>query len=370
MNRGDVASAERTSRPIDTHGEFELATWQVFIRGVRNFWRTEAYSEVISSVEDALSPEELEDRYSNLAAYRLYSWLERYSQQMKYYGRRGLADLAAQRKDACRRLLNEARARHAAGIELNDEFEVPSYVRDSHTHQHNEGVWQHPESAFVYEASTSGFSFALGDSTSPMRVYADAAKALADSSGHAIARVIDAGCAIGGSTRALKSVFPDADVLGVDVCAPALMLAHLRSQERGEQIRFALRAAENLREPDESIDLVASHWLYHEMPVNAIRAALKEAYRVLAKGGLFLAFDMYLVPGGSTGAWLNWGYARRNNEPFSFGFTRMDMKNELERVGFTDVEIKLAFPEPVVKETDVPDSRTHYLSLITCRKPI
>lgn len=370
MKRDDNAGVECSSHPIDTNGEFELATWQVFIRGVRNFWRTEAYKQVVSSVEDGLTPEELESRYAVLPAYRLYGWLERYSQQMKYYGRRGLAELAEQRKAACSDLLNQVRLHQPAGLELDDGFDVPHYVRESHTHQHNDGVWHRPESAFVYEASTSGFSFALGDSTSPMRVYADAAKALAARSGHNIRKVIDAGCAIGGSTRALKSAFPAADVLGVDVCAPALMLAHLRAQERGDQIRFALRAAEDLREPEASVDLVASHWLYHEMPTDAIRAALKEAYRVLVKGGLFLTFDMYLVPGGTTGAWLNWGYARRNNEPYSFGFTKMDMKHELENAGFVDVQIKLAFPEPLVQEADVPDSRTHYLSLITCRKPL
>ena len=56
-----------------------------------------------------------------------------------------------------------------------------------------------------------------------------------------------------------------------------------------------------------SVDLVASHWLYHEMPPRAIRAALREARRVLRPGGALMAYDMYLVPGGAVGRWLHAG---------------------------------------------------------------
>ncbi len=202
-----------------------------------------------------------------------------------------------------------------------------------------------------------------------MKVYANAAKDLAASAGVSVARVIDAGCAIGGSTRALKKAFPDAEVLGVDVCGPAVQLAHLRARERGDRVTFAQRAAEDLREPAGSADLVASHWLYHEMPVAAIRAALAEAFRVLRPGGLFLAFDMYLVPGGNVGTWLHQGYSKRNNEPFAAGFSQMDLEADLAGIGFTGIDIRLAFPQPLVAPDELPPSRTHYLSLITCRKP-
>lgn len=372
MNARAGEPAPRATHPIDTQGDFELATWQSYIKGLRNFWRTEAYQAVVHAADSSLAPRDIERQCADLPAYRLYAWLERHSQQMKYYGRRGLVDLAAQRAGACRALVEQARAADPRGIALPADFRVPQYVRDSHTHQHVGGVWAHPESAFAYEASTSGFSFALGDAASPMKVYAQAAIDLAASAGVQVRKVIDVGCATGGSTQALHGAFPRAQVLGVDVCAPAVQLAHLRSRERGEsgeQVAFAQRAAEDLGVAAGSIDLVASHWLYHEMPVAAIRAALKEAFRALGPGGLFLAFDMYLVPGGNVGAWLHEGYARRNNEPFAAGFSAMDLRAELARVGFTGIDIRLAPPQPPATRNGMPDTRTHAMTLVTCRKP-
>ena len=202
MNPVGMSSAGGASHPDDTEGDFQLATWQSYIKGLRNFWRTEAYQAVVSTVDGTLQPTELERRYADLAAYRLYAWLERYSQQMKYYGRRGLVDLACDQKQHCSELLDEAKNKGPGRVEIDADFEVPSYVRESHTHQHVGGVWSNPAAAFAYEASTSGFSFALGESSAPMRVYADAASALANMAQHPVGKVIDIGCAIGESTRA------------------------------------------------------------------------------------------------------------------------------------------------------------------------
>jgi hypothetical protein len=114
---------------------------------------------------------------------------------------------------------------------------------------------------------------------------------------------------------------------------------------------------------------VASHWLYHEMPPGAIRRSLREARRVLEKGGGFMAYDMYLVPGGAIGRWLQAGYAARNNEPFAHIYAGMDMKAELEDAGFKDVEMRIAHPEPdaAVKAGELPRYRTHYMTMITAR---
>src|SRR3954466_13265807 len=98
MNARSKDGGLRATHPIDTQGDFELATWQSYVKGLRNFWRTEAYAAVVQAADRSLAPQQIEQQCAGLPAYRLYAWLERQSQQMKYYGRRGLVDLAAERK--------------------------------------------------------------------------------------------------------------------------------------------------------------------------------------------------------------------------------------------------------------------------------
>ena len=346
---------------------FEAGAFQCFVRGLRGVWRDEAYRGAVQAAREsgAATEADLERAAHRAPAYRLYGWLERYSQQLKYYGRFGIVRWMESRQDELSALLEKSRLQHPERLRLDPAFEVPEYVREVDTHQHEGGLWSDAYDAFAYETSSSAYSFSLFDPKGPHRLYADTAKALAP---HA-RRILDLGCTTGGSTRTLARAFPGAQVTGVDVCAPPLMLAHLRALEEGLAVHWRQAAAESLPWDAASVDLVASHWLYHEMPPRAVRAALREARRALRAGGGFMAYDMYLIPGGALGRWLHAGYAARNNEPFAHTYARMDMRAELEAAGFRDVQIRLAYPEPTaaVANGELPPARTHYMTMITAR---
>lgn len=348
---------------------FEANSFQCFVRGMRGVWRDEAYRGAVAAAKRAGSddPAEIERCARESAAYRLYSWIERHSQQFKYYGRWGVVRWMEQRKDELARILQDAVRRHPERLVLDPAFAIPDYVGQVDTHQHGGGLWSDPCDAFAYETSASGYSFSLFNSLAPMALYADTARAIAPKA----TQIVDMGCTIGGSTRALKRAFPDAKVTGFDVCAPPLMLAHLRALEEGLEIHWRQANAELLPFEAGSVDLVASHWLYHEMPPAAVRRSLREARRVLRKGGGFMAYDMYLLTGGAVGRWLHAGYAARNNEPFAHTYAGMDMKNELESAGFSNVEMRIAHPEPdaAVKAGELPRYRTHYMTMITAKVP-
>jgi SAM-dependent methyltransferase len=337
------------------------------VRGLRSVWRDEAYRGTVEAAKRAGSDElpEIERQARESPAYRLYSWLERHSQQFKYYGRYGVVRWMEERKDALEKVLQEAAKRHPERLVLDPGLPLPDYVKQVDTHQHGGGIWSDAYDAFAYETSSSAYSFSLFNPRSPMAVYADTALALAPQA----KTVLDLGCTSGGSTRALKKAFPNAQVTGIDVSAPTLMLAHLRTLEEGLEIHWRQANAERLPHGDGSVDLVASHWLYHEMPPAAVRKSLREARRVLKKDGGFMAYDMYLVPGGAIGRWLQAGYAARNNEPFAHTYAGMDMKAELEAAGFTGVEMRIAHPEPdeAVKAGGLPAARTHYMTMIAAR---
>ena len=346
---------------------FEASAFQCFVRGLRGVWRDEAYRGAVEAAKRTGSddPAEIERRARDSAAYRLYSWLERHSQQLKYYGRWGVVRWMEQRKEELARILEDAARQHADRLILDRALPIPDYVTKVDTHQHGGGLWSDPYDAFAYETSASAYSFSLFNSRAPMAVYADSARALAPKA----KCIVDMGCTIGGSTRALKRAFPDAKVTGIELCAPPLMLAHLRALEEGLEIHWRQANAEKLPFGDGSVDLVASHWLYHEMPPAAIRNSLREARRVLKKGGGFMAYDMYLLSGGAIGRWLHAGYAARNNEPFALSYASMDMKAELEAAGFSAIDMKVAHPEPdaAVKAGALPACRTHYMTMITAK---
>jgi len=346
---------------------FEASAFQCFVRGLRGVWRDEAYRGSVEAARRAGSdePAEIERKARESAAYQLYSWLERHSQQFKYYGRYGIVRWMEERKDELAKVLEESSKRHPELLQLNPALELPEYVRAVDTHQHGGGIWGDAADAFAYETSSSAYSFSLFNPRTPMELYAATARKLAPQA----KAILDLGCTSGGSTRALARVFPGARVIGVDVCAPPLKLAHLRSLEQGVLTHFRQGNAEKLADADASVDLVASHWLYHEMPPAAVRRSLIEARRVLKNGGGFMAYDMYLVPGGAIGRWLQAGYAARNNEPFAHTYAGMDMEKELRAAGFTDIEMKIAHPEPSpeVQAGELPPHRTHYMTMITAK---
>ena len=351
---------------------FDVLAYQYFVRGLRGFWRDEAYRGVVEAARrqgPQVDEAELERRLRGEPAYELYGWLERHSQQFKYYGRGGVVRFMETHRDEAARMLNEASRIHPERLHLVPGFEIPQYVRDVDTHQHRGGLFDEAAAALAYEASSTGFSFSLFDSRSPLLVYSDAARQLLGSASGAGCRIVDLGCTIGGSSRALKRAFPDAHVTGYDVCGPVLALAHLRSLEQGLEVFYRQGSAESFDCAPGSVDLVASHWLFHEMPPAAIRASLAHSARVLKPGGGLIIYDMYLRPGGALGKLLHAGYSARNNEPYAHCYAEMDIVAELEKAGFDDVSVRVGHPEPDEKVIagELPPARTHYISMITAR---
>ena len=77
----------------------------------------------------------------------------------------------------------------------------------------------------------------------------------------------------------------------MDLAAPLLRLAHLRSLEAGLDIRWLQANAESVPLPAASVDGVASYWLFHELPVPAMHQVIGEAWRLLRPGGFFASYD-------------------------------------------------------------------------------
>jgi|TARA_Y100000310_G_scaffold253669_1_gene260585 ubiquinone/menaquinone biosynthesis C-methylase UbiE len=151
-------------------------------------------------------------------------------------------------------------------------------------------------------------------------------------------RILDIGCTIGHNVLPIAQMYPDAEIVAVDVGAPVLRYGHARAQSFGvNNVTFLQADVENLDFEDESFDWIQTTMFLHETSSRSIRNIMNEVYRMLKPGGLCLHVeqpqytpDMDLCEQ----ALRDWD-CFYNNEPFWSTMHGMDSKEIMTAAGFT-----------------------------------
>jgi SAM-dependent methyltransferase len=152
-------------------------------------------------------------------------------------------------------------------------------------------------------------------------------------------RILDLGCAVGASTVAVASYFPDAEVYGVDVGAAMLRYAHARAEHLGQRVHYVQADAEQTGFPDGSFDFVYSCVLLHETSKAATRRIFAECHRLLRPGGVVIHCEVPPMDGlGVWGKVIGDFESLYNNEPFWRGVQKLDVTALMQEAGFTDVK--------------------------------
>ena len=104
-------------------------------------------------------------------------------------------------------------------------------------------------------------------------------------------RILDLGCGTGTTTCMLKSQFPKAEVVGLDLSPQMLVVADHKAKAASLDVAFRHGNAAATGLAAASFDVVCATLLFHETPPAVTKAILRESFRLLRSGGQIVILD-------------------------------------------------------------------------------
>ena len=330
---------------LDVTVPAELRARIDFTLGVRHHWANTLfaalraqYDATVRTLPATARPrtgEEAGPVVEALTGYATFAWFERNEQKMKW---RAVTAACAGARDQLVEALNAPVPSPIGSLELDPSLDLPDYYRNTEFHVQPGGVWSADLNAFIYELGAKVIFLGKNDDYAFHRLFTEKAVPAQD-----YRDILDLGCGFGKSTRPFVDRFPAARVVGIDLSAPVLKLAHRQAERLGKRIAFHQRAAEDTRFKGASFDLVTATMVIHEVPMPVLRRTLAEAFRLLRPGGRIAILD-YHRTGDPLRDFLMLGHVRRNNEPYLGHILRIDTAALAREVGFKDTAV-LPFDE-------------------------
>lgn len=297
-----------------------------FVLTLRRRWADTAYPALRAQYDRRVGDEppatrqDAMERVRGLPGHPWFAWLERGSQKMLW---RAVGDVVAKR--AKPRPVDSVDG--VARLELDPDFEMPSWYTDWDIHVQPGGVWSNDAAADVYELGAKLVMLGGNDDYTFHRAFSETSVPKRD-----YQRIVDLGCGFGKSTWPLKRLYPKAEVIGIDLAAPCLRLAQEKSSALGLAVIY--RQGDCSAAPVEtgSADLVTSTMLLHELPRTELLQTVREAARMLKPGGIvrFLDFTWTGDPFRDVAVF---EHGERNNEPFMPGAMSAPLIETAEAAG-------------------------------------
>jgi ubiquinone/menaquinone biosynthesis C-methylase UbiE len=223
----------------------------------------------------------------------------------------------------------------------------PAYYTTKHVHGMMDPGWLHPGiGAYTEAVSKWGFYFNRTD------VIHHWYRQLLDDLQPK--RILDVGCGIGIATRELARMYPEAEVIGVDMSPPLVRFARRQAERDGvTNVRFYHRDFADLDcFEDESFDVVMEAYCLHEVPTFQGKACLEEMTRLVRPGGRLVFVDW---PPAETPE----EYERRKryitiSEPYMLEYLDLQLEQTLPKLGLQDVERVTVVGRNMLLKADKP----------------
>lgn len=273
-----------------------------FVLTLRRRWADTLYPVLAEQVE-AAAGDDAAAVADGLPLHDWFAWLERGSQKMLW---RATQDTVLANGSET----TPSAAKAGGGLDLDPGLALPDWYTDWDIHVQPGGIWRNRQTAEVYELGAKLVMLGENDDYTFHTLFAETAVPKRD-----YHRIIDLGCGFGKSTWPFARLYPDAEVIGVDLAAPCLEMGHQKCGALGLPVQFLQRDCCDTGLDDGSMDLVASTMLLHELPPEPLAQTIREAARLLAPGGLLRMLD-FRYTGDALRNHVLTGHSARNNEPF------------------------------------------------------
>ena len=209
------------------------------------------------------------------------------------------------------RVVRRMRKRDFRDIPPVDRGRFPPYYRRTF-HWQTDGYFSE-HSAEVYELGVE--LLFRGTADVMRRQIIPPITALVRTRGAEPLRLLDVGCGTGRTLHQLARTHPALRLHGVDLSPAYIRLARRRLADVAE-LTLAVENAEALPWADATFDVVTSVYMFHELPRNARRNAVRELARVVRPGGLVVIEDSAQLADSPELAPVLHGFPREFHEPF------------------------------------------------------
>ncbi|MFJ6567723.1 class I SAM-dependent methyltransferase [Streptomyces sp. NPDC091292] len=270
------------------------------------------------------------DRMRELSLYPWYSHLERVQQKMLW---KTVGEAVVHRGEQLREQLEKVPETPRGRLVLDPDLALPTWYTDYDIHIQPGSFYSDDLSAYVYELGARIVMLRDNDGYKFHRLFAETA--LPDVPG--ATRVLDVGCGFGKSTRPLVDKYPGAEVIGVDLAAPGLRLAHAEAEAGEAAVTYLQADGRATGLEDASCDVVTGTMVLHEIPADAVRATITEAARLLKPGGTMSFLEFHTTGDPFRDATIH-EHAERNNEPFFRDLFATDLLGLCADAGLTGAE--------------------------------
>jgi ubiquinone/menaquinone biosynthesis C-methylase UbiE len=219
-----------------------------------------------------------------------------------------------------------------------DTDRFPAYYRQNF-HYQTDG-WLSDESADIYDHQVEALFTGAADAMRRAAL-AEIARELKGRDQREV-RLLDLACGTGRFTRQILRTFPKLQASAIDL-SPNYAARARDLLTPWPQVDVMEGAAESLPLEDDSLDMIVSVYLFHELPVKIREAAIREAARVLKPGGLFIIADS-LQFGDTDGldAFLEY-FPEGFHEPYYKQYLSWDFAPAMEAAGFQSERVETAF---------------------------